>query len=72
MINKSYTNKYIELVPSKPTTSRREKEIDKYTNAITSTMYAYIHPTQQCSRNRILENAKPKTFNFKNLHHLLI
>ena len=43
MINNRYTNKYIELVPSKPTTtSMREKVIDKYANAITDTVYA-IH-----------------------------
>ena len=67
MINNRYTNKYIELVPSKPTTtSMRVKGIDKYANANTSNVYT-IHK-QKCSRNRILKKAKPLNFHFKNLH----
>ena len=49
----SYSDKYIELVPSKPTTTIiREKGIDKYANATTSIVYT-IHK-QQCNRNGIL------------------
>ena len=66
MVNKRYTNKFIELVSNKSTaTSMRENVIDKYVNATTSIVYS-IHK-QHYSSNRILEKAKLRMFHFKNL-----
>ena len=46
MINRSYTNKSLELVSSKPTTtSMKEKEIDNYASAKTSDLNK-IHKLQ--------------------------
>ena len=41
----------------------REKGIDKYANATTSTVYTIRK--QQCNCNRILEKVKPRKFYFK-------